>query len=328
MGWKVLAAVALLAAGGTIPLKAEAQRLRGAGPPAEIPPASYQGRQYVDSRGCVYVRAGFEGAESWVPRVGRNRQQVCGARPSLAGAAVPAPAPTPPPAPVVTAAPTPAPAVRAPAPQAAVRIARPAPAPQSVVETPAPAPQRVIRSAPAAPAAAAPCPERGAVSRAYTRSGARCGPQAASPYGTPIGDGADAGDVLRGDERPGRDGTIRRVVGGTVIAHTSRGRVAVRVGAEGALAAGGRADVIVPPGLLVVPERVARPRPVAPVAIPAGYRAVDFGDGRLNPLRGPRSAEGSFATQLVWTNTVPRTLRSELRSGQVTPAYRRVPTGH
>ncbi|GHF60924.1 SPOR domain-containing protein [Seohaeicola zhoushanensis] len=54
--------------------------------PAEVPPASYPERQYIDSRGCVFIRAGIGGVTTWVPRVDRQRNPVCGHMPSLAAA--------------------------------------------------------------------------------------------------------------------------------------------------------------------------------------------------------------------------------------------------
>ncbi|MEA5163279.1 SPOR domain-containing protein [Cereibacter johrii] len=51
--------------------------------PAETPPSDFVAPQYVDSEGCVFLRAGVEGAVSWVPRVTRDRKPLCGYPPSL-----------------------------------------------------------------------------------------------------------------------------------------------------------------------------------------------------------------------------------------------------
>lgn len=50
--------------------------------PAEIPPAGYNGLQYIDTKGCVFLRAGTEAGTIWVPRVTAGGKQLCGYPPS------------------------------------------------------------------------------------------------------------------------------------------------------------------------------------------------------------------------------------------------------
>lgn len=136
--------VVALTAGATLAVQAQSLAT-----PAEFPPTSYRGTQYVDSAGCAFVRAGQGVLVNWVPRVDRQRNQLCGFQPTqISGASGPTAASGPiitftdvPEARVVTApAPTQAPApVVAPQPAPVVAAAVPAP----VVEPAAPAPRRV-----------------------------------------------------------------------------------------------------------------------------------------------------------------------------------------
>ncbi|PIE13172.1 MAG: hypothetical protein CSA70_06230 [Rhodobacterales bacterium] len=140
---RVIAIAVIAASLGLV--AADAKTLRNADEPAEFPPASYKGKQYVDSRGCVYIRAGIDGLVTWVPRVARNRTVICGAQPTFAKAPVAKPA-----APAKTAKvikPKPKPAAK----PAAIK-AKPAPkpkaAPKKVVRKAKPTPKRVVKAKP------------------------------------------------------------------------------------------------------------------------------------------------------------------------------------
>ena len=56
--------------------------------PSELPPADYQGQSYVDSKGCIYLKAGYGGNATWVPRVGQDRKPICGQTPTSEAAQV------------------------------------------------------------------------------------------------------------------------------------------------------------------------------------------------------------------------------------------------
>jgi len=74
----------------SLAVAAQGKSLRYFGGPAETPPASYKGNQFVDSNGCIFVRAGYNGNVSWIPRVKRNKQVVCGYKPTAIAGMTPA----------------------------------------------------------------------------------------------------------------------------------------------------------------------------------------------------------------------------------------------
>jgi len=310
-------------------VSAPAQNLRNAAPPAEFPPSSYTGKQYVDSRGCIYIRAGIDGNVTWVPRVGRDRKQVCGFNPTTVAGATTAPAPAAKPVEITVPAaaqqtrplppavanpaarPAPAPTPRVAtvpaAPQAApVIVRRPAPAPAPVRKpaVTAPRPAQVIAPRRAPAATGGPCSNASPFSQRYINRApdVRCGPQAEPPV--TYGRGWDRQSALS----PRGTATMPYVSPQTraVPRHVYDNRRNTR-------------SVSVPEGYRPIwsddrlnPYRAERRLTPAQLragsAPPAGYRAVARADDRLNPNRGPRSAAGNAQADQIWTRTVPRTL--------------------
>ncbi|NOR30178.1 MAG: SPOR domain-containing protein [Sulfitobacter sp.] len=249
--------------------------------PKEFPPASYKGKQYVDSAGCVFIRAGIDGNVTWVPRVTRKRAGVCGFKPTNAGTALASPAPQAN-APVqitLNDAPT----------QTVPAAVKPRPVPQirrtpPVVRQTAPAVVRQTAPRPVVAASVAPqgrrsvCPERSALAQRYMgRSGLaeRCGPQT-----EPIA------QVAR------RATSHRKIPAGTVA---------------------------VTPTTRIVPKHVAvnRINTYNTVQVPEGYKPV-WEDDRLNPKRAEQNLAGRAQMLLMWTNTVPRRLINQTTGQDVT----------
>lgn len=215
-----------------------AQTLNDISGPAEVPPASYAANQFVDSRGCVFVRAGFGGVVNWVPRVNRDQKVLCGYKPTeiLPGAAS---------GPVV-------PAQREPV--------------------------TVIGGN--GPAAVSAAPAKKVATRKVT-------PRKVT-VALPVGDGGP---------RELRQLTVRQADAGNITCPPDRPRVQKYL-----LSDGRHLLRCAPPADRPGDYRIL-PKPKA-ASIPAGYRPA-FKDGRLNPLRGPRSAEGDAAMAKVWSDAVP-----------------------
>lgn len=256
--------------------------------PVNFPPSSFSGRQFVDNKGCVFVRAGFDGNVTWVPRVTRSRQQICGQKPTFGTvreAAAPAAAPQIAPRvemPVVAPTPAPQPVRTArvapqPAPKPVQRVVRAAPASKPVEAEP----PRVLRRVPVAPQAQVRAtkplavPTYGACAngvRTRTFQGktlqVRCGPQT-SPHVT----------IVRRGEAP--------TAGKNVYYNKTWN------------------DSSLDPKTRIIPRHIYEGRDTSPLYVPAGYKPA-WEDDRLNPYRALQTVEGYRMSQQVWTHSVPR----------------------
>ncbi len=274
----------------------QAQSFNG---PAETPPSSFRGKQYVDSRGCVFIRAGFAGQVRWVPRVTRGRKQVCGAQSQarsakrtttrtvrssqqgvvdpLAGAPViggPDAGKTQKTTRVVRQAqPKTQRVVRKAEPKKVVRRTQVQPTQKAkattrVVRQAQPA-TRVVRQAKPATRVVRQAQPQTTTRKVVRKQGSHCSNASAFSQQF-INKGARCGpQQVRPTDR-------------TVSPQSSN----TRVGPKSA------------------PRKIAEARTIKP---PKGYRKA-WKDGRLNPLSGVGTTSGKAQMQLVWSNTVPRRL--------------------
>ena len=276
-------------AGSVFVTMPKAQSLGNAEPPAEFPPSTYKGTQYVDSRGCVYIRAGIDGNVSWVPRVSRSRQHVCGQTPSLTRDVAtnePQPESAAPEITVAEEAKTVKPVPRPVAKPAKV-MAKTKPAPKKPAKVMAAAPKAVVKAPPVRATnrvASSTCANASEFSSKYINSGqygpVRCGPQV---------HGASAGAHVQPQ-----------------AASTSGNHPRYRIVSRSGHAGGTHRSV--DQDARLIPKAVFSDRiTAAQVQIPKGYRVV-WEDGRLNPKRAEQTLRGIAQTRLIWTNTIPRRL--------------------
>jgi hypothetical protein len=294
-----------------------AQELRG---PREVPGAEYAGQQYVDSAGCVFLRAGINGRVTWVARVDRERRQLCG-YPSTGGSRVAA-------APEVEA-PAPAPVVvsRKPVPQALggpidtvasvttpPRIGRAARRPVAIrAPTAAPAavepPREALRGTVGCPSDA-PFGERrvlpdGRLALLCGRDPGRLAAFVARMTRAPRA--APAPEVTQLATAPTPYYASGAATGGRLIcpaASPVAREFPLRGGGSTVLCTSGAG------GIETAVVAVSRNGQAYAPVIPRGYVAA-WADDRLNLRRGVGTAEGQNAQDQVWTREVPARLVSE-----------------
>lgn len=348
-----IVALAIIASSAAVSVQTsvlQAQTLRSVSPPAQFPPASYKGKQFVDSRGCVYIRAGIDGNVNWVPRVARNRKQLCGYQPTAVAGTTSRPTQRAAPE-QITLNGGAAPAAAAPAARARPAASTPA------ASTPAPKPRR---AAAATPAAAPTVVTTTRVRRTPQTTTARVAPAApktprttaaapvrlqAAPVAPVPKPRAAAPSQPTGTAQGG-------CAGASAISQQYSNHSGVRCGPQTKIPVSygsgsgydPQSSLQLTPNTRVLPvhvyqqrrhshgltppagykpawqddrlnlrraERDLRPAILtSQTEVPAGYVLVERRDDRMNPMRGVRTARGDAQMAEVWNSGQPRRLRS------------------
>lgn len=318
----------------------QAQTLRSVSSPAQYPPASFKGNQFVDSRGCVYIRAGIDGNVNWVPRVARNRKQLCGYKPTAiagttarptqsaapeqitlnGGAASSAAASTARPARARAAASAPRRAAATAAAPTVVTTTRVRRTPQTTTARVAPAPKtrRTTAAAPvriqAAPVARVPKHRATASNQPTGASQGGCAGASAISQQYSNQSGVRCGPQAQSPVSYGSGGGIGPQSSLQLTPNTRVLPVHVyqqQRHSQGLTTPAGYKPAWKDDRLnLRRAERDLRPAILtSQTEVPAGYVLVARGDDRMNQMRGVRTAQGDAQMAAIWDNGTPRRLR-------------------
>ncbi|MBI1170201.1 hypothetical protein GC209_02275 [bacterium] len=312
---KILSCAALLAS--VAASDASARGVAQIGGPSNRPPASFKGQQFVDSRGCLFLRAGSGRNVNWVARIDRNRAPICGMLPTGSAAAQAAvqadmaPDPLARPVQAATAPTAAAPVVAGTQGNGSAGIfgQKPSPGPAPTVFTTA-------ATAPARPAQPGPAYQGSFV--ATGMAGVQCYDSAPRLESVKLSGGmtlvCTRGDgTTQGWRAPLLSAAQQPQVRAQPIPPAPAPLVMAPVPATPVVMAPVVTPVAATVRMAPAPQSVpmARPAQAAPAVVmpkpPKGWMLA-WKDDRLNPLRGPRTIEGERQQDQVWQRSTPMVL--------------------